>query len=114
MNFRCCAPQSVSPAEPVCLRLRTVSACHPEIQRQFPPAGVLGALRVALSILDDASASEARNNRDDDGIAAGCGSDNGKDMVTFETALGRTVRTAVSAPDLTWEMAARVLERPFR
>lgn len=105
----------------VCLRLRTFF-CLPNpsqnlIQRQFPPAGVLGALRVALTILDDggASASETTNAKGVDIVAFGCGgSDNGKDTVTFETALGRTVRSAVSAPDLTWEMAARVLERPFR
>ncbi len=82
-------------------------------QRQFPPAGVLGALRVALTILDDADDASSTG-----GVAGGSGGDRGgsggTDMVTFRTALGRTVRAAVSAPDLTWEMAARVLGRPFR
>lgn len=67
---------------------------------------------MALTILDDAV--ETTNTEDADGVGVGCDSNNGRDMVTFETALGRTVRSAVSAPNLTWEMAARVLERPFR
>lgn len=83
-----------------------------QTQRQFPPAGVLGALRVALTILDEASGTAITEGADATGSV--CDSSNGQDMVTFETALGRTVRSAVSAPNLTWEMAARVLERPFR
>lgn len=63
-------------------------------KRQFPPAGVLGAIRVVLTILDDTGAVT--------------------EMVTFETALGRVVRSPVSGPDLTWEMAARILRRPYR
>ena len=83
-------------------------------QRQFPPAGVLGALRVALMILDDAD--DANDTRNSSGGSCGGGRDggSGSDMVTFRTALGRTVRAAVSPSDLTWEMAARVLGRPFR
>ena len=73
---------------------------------------MLGALRVALTILDEASVTAATDGPD--ASVLGCDSSNGQDMVTFETALGRTVRSAVSAPNLTWEMAARVLERPFR
>ena len=67
---------------------------------------------MALTILDEASeviSTEAAGT-----IGVDCGNSNGKDMVTFETALGRTVRSAVSPPNLTWEMAARVLQRPFR
>ncbi|CAB1096739.1 unnamed protein product [Ectocarpus sp. CCAP 1310/34] len=103
--------------------------------RQFPPAGVLGALRTTLTILDDAK-QECTNSRGGGGSSdrsncssggrSGSGSGGGTgrrssgvgkggvDMVTFQTALGRTVRTPVSSADLTWEMAARVLERPFR
>ncbi|CAM9445830.1 unnamed protein product, partial [Ectocarpus sp. 13 AM-2016] len=103
--------------------------------RQFPPAGVLGALRVTLTILGDAKeectsssgggGSSGRSNCSSGGTSgSGSGGGAGRrssgvgngsvDMVTFQTALGRTVRTPVSSADLTWEMAARVLGRPFR
>ncbi|CAM9314712.1 unnamed protein product, partial [Ectocarpus fasciculatus] len=122
--------------------------------RQFPPAGVLGALRVALTILDDGKeecsssngggGSSGRSSSSSGGEGRSSGSVGGTgrrrrsgsgrissgggvssrgsrgsgsgsvDMVTFQTALGRTVRTAVFSTDLTWEMAARVLGRPFR
>lgn len=55
---------------------------------------MLGATRVVLTILDDTGAET--------------------EMVTFDTALGRVVRGPVSGPDLTWEMAARILGRPYR
>lgn len=74
---------------------------------------MLGAIRVALTVLDGAN-GRANNTEGANAFGVGCGSSSGEDMVTFETALGRTVRSAVSAPELTWEMAARVLERPFR
>ncbi|CAM9153732.1 unnamed protein product, partial [Hapterophycus canaliculatus] len=87
--------------------------------RQFPPAGVLGALRAVLTILD--GASDKVDNKNVVNYTTGptsCVSTTSNasnaDTVTFQTALGRTVQSAVSAPDLTWEMAARVLGRPFR
>lgn len=85
-------------------------------QRQFPPAGVLGAIRVALAILDDSNCASITCgvSGGSGGDGGGDGGNGGTDMVTFRTALGRTVKAAVSAPDLTWEMAARVLGRPFR
>lgn len=67
---------------------------------------------MVLTILDDDdgennTANGAKNDPGNDS----CGN---LDMVTFQTALGRTVRATVSAPHLTWEMATRVLERPLR
>ena len=73
-------------------------------QREFPPSGVLGVIRVALAILDDAGAET--------GMASN--SHVSAEVVTFETAFGRVVRSSVSASNLTWEMASRVLGRPHR
>ncbi|CAM9094247.1 unnamed protein product [Laminaria digitata] len=80
--------------------------------RQFPPAGILGAIRVALTILEDAHTENGAENGTENKFENGSGRN--VDTVTFQTALGRTLRGAVCAPDLTWEMAARVLGRPFR
>ncbi|CAM9877678.1 unnamed protein product, partial [Scytosiphon promiscuus] len=85
--------------------------------RQFPPAGVLGALRAVLTILDDASEKiDDKEDKNANSMAGTASYSNASNLntVTFQTALGRTVQSTVSAPDLTWEMAARVLGRPFR
>lgn len=74
-------------------------------QIPLPPTGVLGILRTVLIILDESG--PGNNGEEGDGGVEG-------DTVTFQTALGRMVRGSISARDLTWEMAARVLARPFR
>lgn len=69
-------------------------------------------MRVVLSILEDTDGVKLKKR----GMDIEGESDDGaeQEMVTFQTALGRTVQSTVSAHDLTWEMAARVLGRPFR
>lgn len=91
---------TVSPAAHSLAILPCQLDTYADAQRPLPPPAVLGALRTALAILDCTEAEDGEGNTGD--------------TVTFQTALGRTVRGAVLAPELTWEMAARVLGRPFR